>query len=661
MTSRSRYLSDPAPHCTRTKNTYCVHEFIVSTVEKPPVLLDGKGMFSRGEKTMRFKENTRQLLLPENTASAMNIHPGKAQCSGLFSKKAAHIPFPAVLCNTMKVLLTTLNAKYIHTNLAIRLLYDMNRDWPGLAWKEFSIKQDRDEIARFCADFDVVAFSCYIWNITPTLDTARRIKALNPNTKILLGGPEVSYDWQEVLARPEVDFIVVGEGEMPFRAFLYAWPHVENIPNLAHKQADGTVRFLADPAIFDVQEFRDIRPWRHDPPETLVGKVLYVETSRGCPYKCEFCLASLDNKVRYLPDAHIKESLLYLMEHGRVIKFLDRTFNMKRDFTLDIFRFILEHHRPGNVFQFEITADILHPDIIQFIQENVPPGLFRFEIGIQTVNQKANLEVSRKQNFEKTKGIIEALTGKVEMHLDLIVGLPLETWEDVKYSFETVFKIFAPELQMGFLKFLKGTPVRDKYAQHGYVFDPEPPYEIIESNYLSQEELARLKQVENALEIYWNKPRAVRTLKYVTAKYSVFDFLLGLGNCFAERYAFHHHTLNNVYERLLTYAQQQFPSDAVLQELIDLDYCLYHKVRHRPLLLQEADLLQKNHLIEAFQGSMPDVDHDKLHYSALQISFNWQAFEQQQRIVPEPCDVLLVYDGAQPCRLFCLAPAETNA
>lgn len=552
----------------------------------------------------------------------------------------------------MKVLLTTLNAKYIHTNLAIRLLYELNREWPGLEWQEFTINQDPDEVVQFCLDFEIIAFSCYIWNITQTLEVARKIKTIHPEIQILLGGPEVSYDWQEVIARPEVDYIITGEGETPFREFLYAYPEIGHLANIVHKTPAGEVRYFSNPATFELENYRDVRPWQHDPPETLRSKVLYVETSRGCPYKCEFCLASLDNKVRYLPDVHIKQTLLHLMEHGRVIKFLDRTFNMKRDFTLDIFTFILEHYRPGNVFQFEITADILHPDIIRFIQERVPKGLFRFEIGIQTVNQKANLEVSRKQNFDKTKGIIRALEHKVEMHLDLIVGLPLERWEDIKYSFEEVFKLFAPELQLGFLKFLKGTPVREKYEQHGFVFDPEPPYQIIESNYLSRVELSRLEVLEHALEIYWNKPRAARTLKYVTERYSIFDFLLGLGECFGEKLAFHQYTLNDVYERLLAYAHTAFPEDPILFQLIELDYCLFQKVRPRPLQLAEIGAVEKAECIRHFEARSNALKPGKVRYLALPLCFDFDLFEQENRIEPGDYTLLLAYTGVSACKPY---------
>jgi anaerobic magnesium-protoporphyrin IX monomethyl ester cyclase len=543
----------------------------------------------------------------------------------------------------MRTLLATLNAKYIHTNLAIRLLYDLNHEQhPGLAWKEFTIKENPDEVAQHCSAFEVVAFSCYIWNISQTLVVAQRIKAINPEVKILLGGPEVSYDWQEVITRPEVDFIITGEGENPFAQFLHTYPNLGNIAGLAQKSAAGDIAYAPESGTFDLSNYVGRMPYGYDAPDTLRSKVLYLETSRGCPYKCEFCLASLDNKVRYLPMDHIKSTLLHLMQHGKTIKFLDRTFNIKRDFTIEMFQFILEHHRPGNVFQFEITADIIHPDIIRFIQEKVPKGLFRFEIGIQTVNQKANLEVSRKQNFEKTKSIIYQLKDYVEMHLDLIVGLPLDFWADIRYSFEEVFKLYPPELQLGFLKFLKGTPVREKYEQYGFVFDPNPPYQIIESNYLSKDELHRITQLEHALEIYWNKKRAIRTLRYVTERYSIFDFLQGLGAYFGTQRDYHQYTLEDIYLILEQFIEREYPNDPFLKSFAAMDYYLQHKIKPKAMLVQEVERTVKNRLIAERR-----LNHHRFRHVILPMPFDVQQFEQNQTIQEGNYHLVIQYEGSR--------------
>ncbi len=540
----------------------------------------------------------------------------------------------------MKILLSTLNAKYIHINLAIRLLYELNKHHDGLSWKEFTIKEDKDEIADYCKDYEVVAFSCYIWNITQTLEVARKIKTINPRIKILLGGPEVSYDWEDVICRDEVDFIITGEGETPFQEFLENYPAIENMANLIRKD-NGEIKYFQKTEIFDLQNFRGIQPYLNDDPAELANKVCYIETSRGCPYKCEFCLASLDNKVRYLPNETIKEHLLYLMKYGKVIKFLDRTFNIKRDFTIDIFTFILANYRPENVFQFEITADILHPDIIKFIDEKVPVGLFRFEIGIQTVNQKANLEVSRKQSFEKTKSIIKQLEHKVEMHLDLIVGLALDEFEDIKYSFEEVFKLHAPELQLGFLKFLKGTPVRHKAAQHGFIYDPNPPYQIIESNYLTKFQLEEIVKLENALEIYWNKKRTTRTLKYVTANYSTFDFLMNLGKYFGTKREFHKYGLDDVFEILNEFIDLNYPSDKVLKELVGIDYYLFHKRKPKPLFLQEIDKSDKNFIVKSIENKA----QQRGQHLAFELSFDYNLFEKENIVFNNSSVFLVQYNG----------------
>ena len=546
----------------------------------------------------------------------------------------------------MQVLLTTLNAKYIHMNLAIRLLYELNKEHEGLDWKEFTIKEDKNGIAEECSKYAIVAFSCYIWNITQTLEVAKKIKVLNPNCKILLGGPEVSYDWKDVIALAEVDYIIIGEGETPFTEFLNSYPNVESVSSLVWKKETAVFENKMAP-MFELKNFENINPYINDKPTELLNKVCYIETSRGCPYKCEFCLASLDNKVRYLPTDNIKSNLLYLMQHGRTIKFLDRTFNIKKDFTIDIFKFILENHRPENVFQFEITADIVHPDIIKFIDEHVPKGLFRFEIGIQTVNQKANLEVSRKQNFDKTKGIIQQLDKKIEMHLDLIVGLPLDYWEDIKFSFEEVFKLYAPELQLGFLKFLKGTPVREKYEKYGFKFDPNPPYQIIESNYLSAEQLHQITLVEHSLEVYWNKKRSPHTLKYITTNYSIFDFLLGLGLHFESKRDLHKFSLNDIFEIMTEYVSEKFSDDPIINQLVAVDYYLHHKVKPQTLFIEEIERMQKSKIIEDRK-----LNHHKFRYIMLPLQFNFNAFEKENIIENKNSTIIIQYDGVNKAKVI---------
>ncbi|RQO32183.1 B12-binding domain-containing radical SAM protein [Taibaiella sp. KBW10] len=546
-----------------------------------------------------------------------------------------------------KVLLTTLNAKYIHLNLAIRILYDLNKDKGALDMHEFTIKNDPQDIAQYCADYEVVCFSCYIWNITQTITAAKAIKAISPETKILLGGPEVSYEWETVIAEDCVDYLIVGEGEIPFERFISNYPQLSFVPNLIYKE-EGHIHYNKESVQFDVKQLEDRNPYQYDTAEELHNKVCYIETSRGCPYKCEFCLASLDNKVRYLPMQTIKDNLLYLMQRGRTIKFLDRTFNIKKDFTLDLFQFILDHHRPENVFQFEITADIVHPDIIAFVNEKVPKGLFRFEIGIQTVNQQSNLEVSRKQNFDKTAKVIKSLEERIEMHLDLIVGLPLEYMADLKYSFEETFKLYPPELQLGFLKFLKGTPVREKYAQYGYEFDPEPPYQIIRSNFLSEGELYQVTLLENALEIYWNKKRACHALKYIAERYSIFDCLMGLGEAFVAQHEFHHHTLKQVYEVIEAFFKQQYPGDEVLRQLLAIDYYTFYKIKPQDLYEMELDKAAQFNIIRE-QG----LNHHKYRFCIFPVDFDATAYVQDQLLLPKEDYLIIQFDGQNKGQVLC--------
>ncbi len=539
----------------------------------------------------------------------------------------------------MKVLLTTINSKYIHQNLAIRLLYELNKVHTGLNVREFNLKDNPDEIADYCSKFELVAFSCYIWNITQTLDIAKRIKQRNASCKILLGGPEVSYEWKDIIALPEVDFIILGEGEIPFTSFLKEFPDFGKVPSLVWKIGEDVVQNHLSESI-NLQLLQNINPYQSIAAEELNTKISYIEASRGCPNCCEFCLAGLDNKLRFFRMETIQSNLLYLMEHGKTIKFLDRTFNARPDFAISILRFILENHKPGNIFQFEIKADIIQPEFIDFIKQNVPKGLFRFEIGIQTLNSRSNQEVKRRQNFENIKTFVNAVSAKVEMHLDLIVGLPHDYFADIKYSFEEVFKLFAPELQLGFLKFLKGTPIRNNSEKHHYKFDPLPPYQIIESKYLGKTELENIEAVEQTLDIYWNRKRALQTLKYIALNYSIFDFLLGLSLFQKQRTNMASDGLIEIYLTLQEFAVQHYPSDQILQELIALDYYTSYKVKPGTRFLQEIGNEERNAIVEKQKLNL-----HKYRYAIHQVNFSVDELVKNDRVKPMPDLLIIEYTG----------------
>ncbi len=541
----------------------------------------------------------------------------------------------------MKVLLTTINSKYIHQNLAIGILYELNKDYDGLCVTEFTTKTPFAEIAEYCNGFEVVAFSCYIWNIEQTLEAARQIKQLNPQCKILLGGPEVSYEWDDVIALSEVDFIIVDEGEIPFAAFLKHYPNLTQVPGLIWQQ-NGKVVCNDNPEVFNLDNLKGVNPYLNIPTDELKYKVCYVEASRGCPNRCSFCLAGLQNTLRYLPEEYIRSSLLYLMENGKVIKFLDRTFNANQSFAISIFQFIIQHHRPGNVFQFEIKADSLQTEFIKFVRTQVPKGLFRFEIGIQTLNAKSNSEVKRRLNFENIKTFVQQVSDRVEVHLDLIVGLPHDYYDDIKYSFEEVFKLFAPELQLGFLKFLKGTPIRRDYKEHSYHFQQRPPYQVLESSYLSAHELHEIEQVEHALDIYWNKKRALHTLRYAALNHSIFDFLKGLGTYWSEHVSKRNIGLIGVYTTIYDYALQQYPDDNILVELIALDYYLQHKIKPATRFLPE---MEKEQRLKAFNAL--NLNHHKYRYAMHNVQFDVQQLLINGVIVPKSDLLVVQFSGVE--------------
>ncbi|MFZ7944267.1 B12-binding domain-containing radical SAM protein [Neobacillus sp. 19] len=492
----------------------------------------------------------------------------------------------------MNVICSTLNAKFIHTNLAIRYLKAYAAPEFTVQMKEYTIK---DPVLNIVSDLyqakpTVIGFSCYIWNIEETLKVVNMLKKVDPSILIVLGGPEVTYDTAEWMEKsPEVDFIVVGEGEHTFKQLLkeiQTTKNYRNVYGIAYRE-NGKVMMTPQLNKLDLKELPS--PYRFPEDISDLGKrVTYIETSRGCPFSCQFCLSSIEVGVRYFDREKIKSDIRYLMENGaKTIKFVDRTFNISRSYAMEMFRFLIDEHLPGTVFQFEITADIMRPEVIEFLNEEAPKGLFRFEIGVQSTNDYTNELVKRKQNFSKLTRTVTMVKegGKIDQHLDLIAGLPEEDYSSFRKTFNDVFEMRPEELQLGFLKMLRGTGVRLQAANHQYVYMDHSPYEILSNNVLSFADIVRIKQVEDVLEKYWNDHRMDQTVEYLVTNVfaSPFDFFQDFGSYWDERgWSRIGHQLEDLFRRLFSFLKDISVENLdVIAGLMKVDYLKSHKYKPR--------------------------------------------------------------------------------
>lgn len=492
----------------------------------------------------------------------------------------------------MKVVLATLNAKYIHTSLAIRCLKAHCEGEFNVDIAEYTIK---DPVMNIVSDLyqrepDVIGFSCYIWNIEETIKVVNMLRKVRPEIRIVLGGPEVSYDtkeWMEQLS--DVDFIVMGEGE---ETLLHLLREIEGegkyhfVFGMAYRNKQGEVVINPPRPKLDLNEIPSPHRFAEDIPN-LGKRVVYFETSRGCPFSCQFCLSSIEVGVRYFDIERTKADILYLIDNGaKLIKFVDRTFNIKRDYAMEMFKFLIENHR-GCVFQFEITADIMRPEVLDYLAENAPPGVFRFEIGVQSTNDPTNELVKRRQNFTKLTRTVTKVkeSGKIDQHLDLIAGLPLEDYNTFRKTFNDVFALRPEELQLGFLKMLRGTGLRLDAAKYGYVFMDHAPYEMLSNDVLPFRDVVRLKRLEDVLEKYWNAHRMDRTMEYLmhTEFNSPFDFFQAFGDFWeANGWQKIGHQLEDLFVRLHAFlVSYGLKKPQVVLGLMQLDYFMNHKYKPR--------------------------------------------------------------------------------
>lgn len=399
----------------------------------------------------------------------------------------------------MKTLLIGINSKYIHPTLSIyQLAY--NTTYP-VTLKEFTIKDNVDKIVNYIIDEkpDLVGFSVYIWNINIIKEIIKCIR--DTNIMILLGGPEVSYNAKEYILNNEADFVINNEGEESFHLLLAALHNntpLFDVPNLVYKDEKIVETNTILPNLENVKlATTNVLDYKN--------RIVYLESSRGCPYRCSYCVASTSNKVRMFPLDRVLNILNTLMkERVKTVKFLDRTFNADPKYLITILDYI-EENNISTTFQFEIVVDRLTKEMLDKIK-NYKQSTLRFEIGIQSTNDIVNKSIRRTQNMEKVKENILYLNSipNLELHVDLIAGLPYEDISSFRNSFNETFSLFSKELQLGFLKFLKGTHLMTMIDEHEYIYDHNPPYEIIQNKYLSKEELREIHKVEETLEKFYN-------------------------------------------------------------------------------------------------------------------------------------------------------------
>ncbi|WP_283720747.1 B12-binding domain-containing radical SAM protein [Clostridium perfringens] len=512
----------------------------------------------------------------------------------------------------MKILLTAINSKYIHSNLAVRYLkaFTKDLDFQGDI-KEFSINDRVENILEGIIEEkpDVVAFSCYIWNMEFVNRLAELIKLVDPNIEILYGGPEVSYEGKEFLENHEGEYVIVGEGEKTFREFvLYKLGEgkIEDIKGLNYKR-DGKVFENPKRPEMDMNEL--VFPYTYE--EDINNKIVYYEASRGCPFKCKYCLSSVMHGVRFLDVERVKKELKYFMERGlKLVKFVDRTFNCNREYTVELLKYLSEQDTETR-FHFEVASDLLTEEQIEILN-NAPKGRFQLEVGVQTTNNEVLHNINRYITYENIKEkVLKVAAGKnVMQHLDLIAGLPGEDLESFKKSFNDVHDIRPDEIQLGFLKLLKGSSMREEAKKWGIVYSPYAPYEIIRSKDISYEELLLLKKVEAMVDKYYNSCKFNNVIKFFLNIYDKpFDFYYDLAMFFEEKGNFKR-SIGNVeyYKILLDFYLEKIggEDEGLFKEVLKFDYLCFNKKRWLPdFLVRTITKEDEQNIKDSFDRQMP--------------------------------------------------------
>lgn len=560
----------------------------------------------------------------------------------------------------MKILLTAINAKYIHSNLAIYSLRACAGEYKSqIELAEFTINNQKDYILEeiYKRKPDILCFSVYIWNLDYVESVAREFKKICPDTPVWVGGPEVSYEVEDFLtSHPEIDGVMIGEGEETFRevcGYYAGNRELDSIQGIAYRDNNG-IRVTESRAIMDMSRI----PFCYDTMEDFSNRIIYYESSRGCPFSCSYCLSSVDKSLRFRDTELVKKELLFFINQKvSQIKFVDRTFNCNHAHAMEIWRFIKEHDNGVTNFHFEISADLINEEELKLISD-MRPGLIQLEIGVQSTNEVTIKEIHRTMKLERLKEVVRAIQSgaNVHEHLDLIAGLPYEDYDSFARSFDEIYELKPNQLQLGFLKVLKGSFMYEHAKEYGIIYHDRPPYEVLSTKWISFDDILRIKKVEEMLEAYYNSGQFEITMKLMDVLYdSAFDFFQRLGDFYEEKgYLAMSHSRIRRCEILLEFMQAELqakegerkPSDIVkmLEEALIFDLYYRENCKSRPVWAVDAATFKKMTHRYCARGKLSHVE-----------PFHYRFPDKKQRTIDtlpvrekEPVWVLFHYDDRDP-------------
>ena len=533
----------------------------------------------------------------------------------------------------MKILLAACNAKYIHSNPAVYDLRAFASEYKEhILLGEYTINQTKDEILKeiYRSGAEVVCFSCYIWNISFVRELIFDLKKILPGTAFWVGGPEVSFDAENFLKEmPQVTGVMVGEGEETFLEL--ARYYIEKKGTLADIRG---IEFRENGEIFHNgwREVMDLSrvPFAYEQTEDFANRIIYYESSRGCPFSCSYCLSSIDKKLRFRNLELVKKELQFFLDKKvPQVKFVDRTFNCKHDHAMEIWKYILEHDNGVTNFHFEISADLLREEELE-LMSRMRPGLIQLEIGVQSTNPDTIRAIHRNMDLKKLEASVARVKsfGNIHQHLDLIAGLPCEDYESFRRSFEQVYRMKPDQLQLGFLKVLKGSSMYHEAQKYEILYKEKEPYEVLSTAWLSYEDILKLKMVESMVEVYYNSGQFRKTLSWIETFYQeMFSFYESLGAYYEEKgYEEISHSRLRRYEILLEFLKEktQLPVNTASQHMV-YDLYLREKLKKRPVFAMDQKPYEASVRNYRKANKIPKTAHIEVFGDGSAVLFDYEA------------------------------------